>query len=195
MWLQRERKDDVIWSDLKLGGHLELNAILFQSWSKLRSRSRLTSFIGSNILQSSSHTTLWFLQVKHQHLKANLQGFPSHLHIFPVNQISNFKFSGFFRVLFVLWSLKYPHQRGQQTPRVSTELEILVYLSFSFIPLQKVLQKSVDRPVENPQKRAEIITIAPNAPNKILLAHAQQNAPLLCKCKSAYWVHLCIYGI
>ena len=69
MWLQRERKDDVIWSDLKLGGHLELNAILFQSWSKLRSRSRLTSFLGSNILRSSSHTTLWFLQVKHQYLK------------------------------------------------------------------------------------------------------------------------------
>ena len=140
MWLQRERKDDVIWSDLKLGGHLELNAILFQSWSKLRSRSRLTSFIGSNILRSSSHTTLWYLQVKHQHLKTNLQG--SRLICtswFPVNQISNFKFSGFFRVLFVLWSLKYPHQRGQQTPRVSTELEILVYLSFSFIPLQKVL--------------------------------------------------------
>ena len=180
MWLQRERKDDVIWSDLKLGGHLELNAILFQSWSKLRSRSRLTSFIGSNILRSSSHTTLWYLQVKHQHLKTNLQG--SRLICtswFPVNQISNFKFSGFFRVLFVLWSLKYPHQRGQQTPRVSTELEILAYLSFSFIPLQNILQKSVDRPVKNPQKRAESITMAPNAPDKILLAHVQQNASLL----------------
>ena len=32
MWLQRETKDDVIWSDMKLGGHLQLNAILFQSW-------------------------------------------------------------------------------------------------------------------------------------------------------------------
>ena len=81
MWLQRKRKDDVVWSDLKLGGHLELNAILFQSWSKLRSRSKLTSFIGSNISRSSSNTTLWFLQVKHRHLKTNLQGLLSHLHI------------------------------------------------------------------------------------------------------------------
>ena len=30
MWLQRESKDDVIWSDLKLGGHLELHAIYFK---------------------------------------------------------------------------------------------------------------------------------------------------------------------
>ena len=74
--------------------------------------------------------------------------------------------------------MKYPHPRGQQTPRVSTKLEILVNLSFSCIPLQKILQKGVDRLVENPQKRAENMT--PHAPNKILLAHAQQNAPLLC---------------
>ena len=106
MWLQRERKDDVIWSDLKLGGHLKLNAILFQSWSKLRSRSWLTSFIESNILRSSSHTTLWFLQVKHQHLKTNLQGFPSHLHIL-ISSKSNLKlqvfglFSCFVRTLII----------------------------------------------------------------------------------------------
>ena len=37
--------------------------------------------IGSNISRSSSHTTLWFLQVKHQPLKTNLQGLLIHLHI------------------------------------------------------------------------------------------------------------------
>ena len=42
MWIQRGRKDDVIWSDLKLGGHLELDTILLQSWSKIRSHSKLT---------------------------------------------------------------------------------------------------------------------------------------------------------
>ena len=158
MWLQRERKDDVIWSDLKLGGHFELNAILFQSWSKIRSRSKLTSVIGSNISPSSSHTTLWLLQVNHQHLRTNLQGLLSVICTSwsSVNQISNFKFSGFFRVLFALWTLKYPHPREQQTPRVSTQLEILVNLSFSCIPLQKILQKGVDRLVENPRKRAWI---------------------------------------
>ena len=45
MWLYSERKDDVIWSDLKLGSQLELNAILFQSWSKIRSNSKLPSII------------------------------------------------------------------------------------------------------------------------------------------------------
>ena len=73
-----------------------------------------------------------------------------------VNQISYFKFSGFFRVLFALWSLKYPHPKSQQTPRVSKELEMLVNLSYSFILLQKILQKGVDHPVENPRKHAEI---------------------------------------
>ena len=82
------------------------------------------------------------------------------------NQISNFKFSAFFRVLFALWSLKYPHPKSQQTPRVSTELEMVVNLSYSSIPLQKISQKGVDRSVENPQKRAENIKMAPNAPNK-----------------------------
>ena len=82
------------------------------------------------------------------------------------NQISNFKFSAFFRVLFALWSLKYPHPKSQQTPGVSTELEMVVKLSYSFIPLQEVSQKGVDRSVENPQKRTEDAKMAPNAPNK-----------------------------
>ena len=106
MWLQRERKDDVIWSDFKLGGHLELNAILFQSRSKVKSRSKLTSFIGPNISRSSSPTTLWFLQVKHQHLKTNIQVLLSHLHILIFSK-SNLKlqvfglFSCFVRTLII----------------------------------------------------------------------------------------------
>ena len=63
------------------------------------------------------------------------------------NQISNFKFLTFFRVLFALWSLKYPHPKSQQTPQVSTELEMVVNLSYSSIPLQKISQKGVDRSV------------------------------------------------
>ena len=39
-------------------------------------------------------------------------------------------------------------------------------MSHSSIPLQKISQKGVDRSVENPQKRAENIKMAPNAPNK-----------------------------
>ena len=95
------------------------------------------------------------------------------------NQISNFKFSAFFRVLFALWSLKYPHPKSQQTPRVSTELEMVVNLSYSFIPLQKISQKGVDRSVENPQKRAENIKMAPNAPNKFSW-RMRNKMPLCC---------------
>ena len=180
MWLQRERKDDVIWSDFKLGGHLELNAILFQSRSKVKSRSKLTSFIGPNISRSSSHTTLWFLQVKHQHLKTNIQVLLSHLHILIFSK-SNLKlqvfglFSCFVRTLII----KISSSEGPANTTSIHRVRILAYLSFSFIPLQKILQKSVDRPVKNPQKRAESITMAPNAPDKILLAHMQQNAFLL----------------
>ena len=54
MWLQRERKDDVIWSDLKLGGHLELIAILFQSWSKITSNSKLPPIISRSSVSTYS---------------------------------------------------------------------------------------------------------------------------------------------
>ena len=43
---------------------------------------------------------------------------------------------------------------------------MVVNLSYSSIPLQKISQKGVDRSVENPQKRAENIKMAPNALNK-----------------------------
>ena len=43
---------------------------------------------------------------------------------------------------------------------------MVVNLSYSSIPLQKISQKGVDRSVENPQKRAENIKMAPNVPNK-----------------------------
>ena len=81
------------------------------------------------------------------------------------NQISNFKFSAFFRVLFALWPLKYPRPKSQQAPRVSTELEMVINLLYSFILLQKILQKGVDRPVENPQKSAKNIKMTSNKPN------------------------------
>ena len=178
MWLQKERKDDVIWSDLKLGGHLELNAILFQSWSKLRSRSKLTSFIGSNISRSSSNTTLWFLQVKHRHLKTNLQGLLSHLHILIFSK-SNLKlqvfglFSCFVRTLII----KISSSEGPANTTSIHRVRNIGILVIFFHPSPKSTLKKCRRPVESPQKRAENFTMAPNAPIKIPLAHAQQNAP------------------
>ena len=53
---------------------------------------------------------------------------------------------------------------------------MVVNLSYSFIPLQKILQKGVDRPVENPRKRAENIKMAPNV---LYWQIRRRNAPLL----------------
>ena len=191
MWLYRERKDDVIWSNLKLGSQLELNAILFQSWSKIRSNSKLPSIIITNISQSSPDTTSWFtediniLRLTFKVCSLMCTSWSS------ANQISNFKFSAFFRVLFALWSLKYPHPKSQQTPRVSTELEMVVNLSYSFIPLQKILQKGVDRLVENPRKGAENFKMTPNAPNKFYRRMRRQDAPPPpCWATYDYWAQI-----
>ena len=94
-------------------------------------------------------------------------------------QISNFKLSAFFRVLFALWSLKYLHPKNQQTPRISTELEMLVNLSYFFNPHQIILQIAVDRPVENPRKRTENVNMAPNAPQQFYWRVRGQNGSLL----------------
>ena len=166
MWLYSERKDDVICSDLKLGSQLELNAILFQSWSKIRSNSKLPSIIVTNISRSSPHTTSWFtedINILRLTFKVCCLVCTSWSLVY---RISNFHFSAFFRVLFTLWSLKYPRPKSQQTPRISTKLEMVVNLSYSFIPPQKILQKGVDRPFENPRKGAENFKTTPNAPNK-----------------------------
>ena len=68
-----------------------------------------------------------------------------------VNQISN-KFMGFFHVFFALSSLKYPNRNSLQTPRVSTELEMLVNLSQSFILLS--LSKRYDKKVSIAQLKS-----------------------------------------
>ena len=104
MTTKRKKKtmlSEVIWS---LGGHLELNAILYQSLSKIRSNSKLPSIIVTNISRSPPHTTSWFTEVRHPHLKTNRQGLLSHVHILIVSK-SNLKlqvfglFSRFVRTL------------------------------------------------------------------------------------------------
>ena len=50
-------------------------------------------------------------------------------------------------------------------PQVSTELEMVVNLAYSAIPLQKLWEKGGDSPVENPWKHAENIRTAPNGKN------------------------------
>ena len=102
------------------------------------------------------------------------------------NQISNFKFSAFFRVLFALWPLKYPRPKSQQAPRVSTELEMVINLLYSFIPLQKILQKGVDRPVENPQKSSKNMKTTSNTPNNRRMR--RRNAPgAMLRAKDRTW--------
>ena len=104
-------------------------------WS---SNCKLPSIIVTNISRSSPHTTFWFIEVRNQHLKTNFKVCSLMCTSWSsVNQISNVKFSAYFRVLFALWSLKYPHPKSQQTPRVFAEFEMAVNLSYSFISFQK----------------------------------------------------------
>ena len=55
---------------------------------------------------------------------------------------------------------------------------MVVNLSYSFIPLQKILQKGVDHLVENPRKGAENLKMTPNAPNKFYRRMRRRDAPL-----------------
>ena len=166
MWLYSERKDDVIWSELKLGSQLELNAILFQSWSKIRSNSKLPSIIVTNISRSSPHTTLWFTEVRHQHLKTNLQGLLPRVHILIVS-ISNLKlpvfglFSRFVHTLIIKISSSEEPANSTSIHKVRNGGKLVILFH-----LQKILQKGVDRPFENPRKGAKNFKTTPNAPNK-----------------------------
>ena len=144
MWLQRERKDDVIRSDLKLGSHLELNAILFQSWSKIRSNSKLPSIIVTNISRSSPHTTSWFAAVRHQHLKTNLQGLLPRVHILIVSK-SNLKlkvfglFSRFVRTLIIKISSSEEPANSTSIHRVRNDGKLVI----RFHPSPKKYYKKV----------------------------------------------------
>ena len=56
---------------------------------------------------------------------------------------------------------------------------MLVNLSYSFNPLQIILQIAVDRPVENPRKRTENVKMAPIAPQQFYWRVRGQNGSLL----------------
>ena len=62
------------------------HAILFQSLGKQRSNSKLHYIIVTNISRPSKHTTSWFTEVRHQHLKTNLRELLSHVHILIVSK-------------------------------------------------------------------------------------------------------------
>ena len=147
MWLQRERKMmlfEVIWS---LGSHLELNAILYQSLSKIRSNSKLPSTIVTNISRSPPHTTSWFTEVRHPHLKTNRQGLLSHVHILIVSK-SNLKlqvfglFSRFVRTLTIKISSSEEPASSTNIHRVRNGDKLVIL----FHPLPKNITKSCRSP-------------------------------------------------
>ena len=68
---------------------------------------------------------------------------------------------------------------------------MVVNLSYSFIPLQKILQKGVDRLVENPRKGAENFKMTPNAPNKFYRRMRRRDAPPpQCWATYNYWAQI-----
>ena len=179
MGLQRERREDVIWSDLKLGGHLELNVILFQSWSKIRSNCKLPSIIVTNISRSPPHTTSWFIEVRNQHLKNNLQGLQSQGHILIVRK-SNLKlqvfglFSRFVRTLIIKISPSEEPANSGSIHRVRNGGKLIIL----FHPSPKSI---TERCRSLSWKPAKARWKYQNGVEQIFLGHVQQNAPLLIK--------------
>ena len=173
MWLYRERKGDVIWGDLKLGSQLELNAILFQSWSKIRSNSKLPSIIETNISRSSPHTTSWFTELRHQHLKTNLQCLLPHVHILIVS-ISNLKlpvfglFSRFVHTLIIKISSSEEPANSTSIHKVRNGGKLVIL----FHPSPKNITKRCRSPSWKPaEERWKFQNDAERA-EQILLAHA-----------------------
>ena len=119
MAIWQSPKDNSRCAILKARVHAAMRLVLFQSCSKIRSNCKLPSIIVTNTSRSPPHTTSWFISLIRLTLKVCSLMYTSWS---SANQISNFKFWAFFRVLFALWSLKYPHPKSQQTPWVSTEL-------------------------------------------------------------------------
>ena len=184
MGQQRERREDVIWSDLKLGGHLELNVILFQSWSKIRSNCKLPSIIVTNISRLFTHTTSWFIEVRHQHLKTNLEDLQSHMHILIVSK-SNLKlqvfglFLRFVRTLILNISSSEEPANSTSIHRVRNGGKLVII----FIPLQKIWRKGVDRQLKT-HGSAENTEMAPKATNKFCWHMRRRNTPLLSLCSA-----------
>ena len=87
--------------------------LLYRSSHILRTResyinSELHSIIVTNISRSSPHTTSWFIEVRHINISRLTLKICSLICASRLseNQISNFKSSAFFSVLFALWLLK-----------------------------------------------------------------------------------------
>ena len=116
------------------------------------------------------------LQVKHQSLKTNLQGLLSHLQILIFSK-SNLKLqvfglsSRFVRTLIINISSSERPANTTSIHRARNSGRLVVL----FHPSPKNITKR--GPIL--RKRTENIKMARNAPNKIILAHALQNAPLL----------------
>ena len=184
MGLQRERREDVIWSDLKLGGHLELNVILFQSWSKIRSNCKLPSIIVTNISRSPPHTTSWFIEVRNRHLKTNLQVFYSHVHILIVSK-SNLKlqvfglFSRFVRTLIIKISSSEEPANSMSIHRVRNGGKLVIL----FHPSPKSITERCRSLSWEPAKARWKYQNGAERAEQIFLARAQQDAPPLFRSK------------
>ena len=135
------------------------------SWSEIGKNSKLLSIFVTNISRSSPHTTSWFIEVRHQHLKTNLQGLKSHVHILIVSK-SNLKLQVFGLFSRFARNINIP---SSEEPTNSTSINRIRNggkLVIIFHPSQKNITKGVDCPVENPRKRIQNIKVALNSPNK-----------------------------
>ena len=169
-------------------GHLELNAISFQSWSKIRSNSKLPSITETNISRSSPHTTSWFIEVRHQYLKINLQGLMSQVHILIVSK-SNLKlqvfghFTRFVRTLIIKISSSEEPSNSASIQRVRNGGKLVIL----FHPSPKNITKRCRSPSWKPSEGRWKYQNEAESVEQILLVHAQTKCPSPLPLSRTYW--------
>ena len=167
---------EVIWS---LGATSNLTQFCFKVEVKIRSNAKLPSIIVTNISRLSPHTTSWFTKARHQHLKTNLQGLLSHVHILVVSE-SNLKlqvfslFSRFVRTLIIKISSSEKPANSTSIHRVRNDGKLVILFHLSPKNIIKRWRSPSWKPAEehwkyqNDAGRAE----------QILCAHAQRKCPV-----------------
>ena len=154
--MRRRRRDNVVWSNLKLGGRRKYDENLLQSWRKISSNSKFPSHIGSRIWRSSQYITPWLLTIKLQHLETNLHCLSSPVNILIfVKSNSKLHFFGLLsrsvRTLMInISSSKVPaNTMDIHSVRNVCKVVIIFHLSW------QDLSHNVDHPFKNPPQRVQ----------------------------------------
>ena len=192
---EKKKKRDVVWSNLKLGGHRKHVENLLQSSRKISSNSKFPYHTGSRIWRSSQYTTPWFITIKLQHLETNLHRLSSSVNILIfVKSNSKLQFFGplsrYVRTLIInISSSKVPTNKVH-IHSVRNVCKLVINFNLSW----QDLSRNVDHPFKNPTQRVRVQTNGAELKYSIHLAHAQTKCPYAAQ-RAFYILHENIHVI